>query len=110
MTADCRRRRLLAAANELLGGSVGPAARAVIIGGLAEIARYVFSEGANPLTCAGLTTYKAVKVAGTRSSDIRIVCLLRLSVDSSSTGPRAVASYKSTCNASMVALCDASLT
>ena len=52
-----------------------------IDGGFAEyakaIARYVVKvpEGidpveASPLTCAGVTTYKAVKVAGTRSSDL----------------------------------------
>jgi propanol-preferring alcohol dehydrogenase len=50
-------------------------------GGMAEyakaFARYVVEvpEGidpaeASPLTCAGVTTYKAVKVAGTRSSDL----------------------------------------
>jgi alcohol dehydrogenase, propanol-preferring len=50
-------------------------------GGFAEYARaygrYVVKvpagispEEASPLTCAGVTTYKAVKVAGTRSSDL----------------------------------------
>ena len=33
----------------------------------------VHSIDAAPLTCAGVTTYKAVKVAGTRSSDLTVV-------------------------------------
>jgi alcohol dehydrogenase, propanol-preferring len=52
-----------------------------IDGGMAEyakaFAKYVVKvpdgitpEEASPLTCAGVTTYKAVKVAGTRSSDL----------------------------------------
>lgn len=33
----------------------------------------ISSADASPLTCAGVTTYKAVKVAGTRSSDLTVV-------------------------------------